>query len=123
MPLTSTYSIVACDLERREWGVAVQSRFLAVGALAPWAEAEVGAVATQSYLNPAYGFDGLKLMRDGSSAREALDRVRAGDPEAETRQVGMVDREGRAACHTGSGCFDWAGHRAGPGYAAQGNIL
>jgi uncharacterized Ntn-hydrolase superfamily protein len=123
MPFPSTYSIVACDLERREWGVAVQSRFLAVGALAPWVEAEVGAVATQSYLNTAYGIDGLALMRDGASARGALDRVLAEDAEAETRQVGMVDRDGATACHTGAECFDWAGHRDGTNYAAQGNML
>jgi len=123
MPFPSTYSIVACDLDRREWGVAVQSRFLAVGALAAWAEAEVGAVATQSFLNTAYGIEGLSQMRQGASAREALERVRAGDPEAETRQVGMVDRDGETASHTGAECFEWAGHRAGQSYAAQGNML
>src|SRR5215204_6409092 len=122
MAWSSTYSIVACDLERRDWGVAVQSRFLAVGALAAWAEAEVGAVATQSFLNTAYGEQGLDLMRQGASAREALDRVLAHDDEPEKRQVGVVDGRGETACHTGEACHEWAGHRTGPGYAVQGNM-
>jgi uncharacterized Ntn-hydrolase superfamily protein len=123
MARSSTYSIVACDLDRREWGVAVQSRFLAVGALAAWAEAEVGAVATQSFMNTAYGHTGLALIRGGLSAREALDRVLASDPEPEKRQVGVVDRGGAVAGHTGEACMDWAGHRCGDGFAAQGNML
>jgi uncharacterized Ntn-hydrolase superfamily protein len=123
MARSSTYSIVASDLDRREWGVAVQSRFLAIGALAAWVEAEVGAVATQSFMNIDYGRTGLGLIRDGLSAREALDCVLASDPEPEKRQVGVVDRDGRAASHTGDACMDWAGHRLGPGFAAQGNML
>jgi uncharacterized Ntn-hydrolase superfamily protein len=123
MARSSTYSIVACDLERREWGVAVQSRFLAIGALAPWAEAEVGAVATQSFMNTDYGRRGLRLVADGLSAGGALDRVLAADPEPEKRQVGIVDRHGTVAAHTGDACLDWAGHRLGAGFAAQGNML
>jgi uncharacterized Ntn-hydrolase superfamily protein len=123
MARSSTYSIVACDLERREWGVAVQSRFLAIGALAAWAEADVGAVATQSFMNTDYGRTGLCLIANGLSAREALDRVLASDPEPDKRQVGVVDRDGTVAGHTGDACMPWAGHRLGKGFAAQGNML
>jgi uncharacterized Ntn-hydrolase superfamily protein len=123
MARSSTYSIVAADLDRREWGVAVQSRFLAVGALVAWAEAEVGAVATQSFMNVEYGRTGLRLIGDGLSARDALERVLAADPERAKRQVGIVDRDGQAASHTGEACMDWAGHRTGAGFAAQGNML
>jgi uncharacterized Ntn-hydrolase superfamily protein len=123
MARSSTYSIVACDLDRREWGVAVQSRFLAIGALAAFAEAEVGAVATQSFMNTAYGHTGLRLIREGLSARDALDRVLASDREPEKRQVGVVDRDGTVASHTGAACMEWAGHRTGEGFAAQGNML
>jgi uncharacterized Ntn-hydrolase superfamily protein len=123
MARSSTYSIVACDLERREWGVAVQSRFLAIGALAAWAEADVGAVATQSFMNTDYGRTGLRLIANGLCAREALDRVLASDPEPDKRQVGVVDRDGTVAGHTGDACMPWAGHRLGKGFAAQGNML
>jgi uncharacterized Ntn-hydrolase superfamily protein len=119
----STFSIAACDLERREWGVAVASRFLAIGALSAWAEAEVGAVATQSWIKASYGADGLRLLAEGASAPEALERLVADDDSREQRQVGIVDRESRTATYTGSGCVDWAGDRRGPGYAAQGNML
>jgi uncharacterized Ntn-hydrolase superfamily protein len=122
-PLVATYSIVGCDLEARQWGVAVQSKFLAVGALCPFAEAEAGAVATQSYVNPRYGPDGLALLREGLSAEEAVERLTSADEGREQRQLGIVDSEGRAATYTGERCFDWAGGRTGPGYAAQGNIL
>ena len=118
-----TYSLVACDLERREWGVAVQSKFLAVGSLVGWADAEVGAVATQAFANPRYGPDGLALLRDGLSADEVVERLTAADDEREQRQLGVVDSEGGAASFTGAACFDWAGGRTGAGYAAQGNIL
>jgi uncharacterized Ntn-hydrolase superfamily protein len=119
----STYSIVACDPERRELGVAVQSKFLAVGSLVPWAEADVGAVATQAWMNPAFGPDGLALLREGFGAEAALERLVAGDAGRERRQVGIVDASGAAAAYTGSSCLDWAGSRIGPGYAVQGNIL
>jgi uncharacterized Ntn-hydrolase superfamily protein len=118
-----TYSLVACDLERREWGVAVQSKFLAVGAAVPYCEAEVGAIATQSYVNVAYGPDGLALLRNGAPAGEAVRFLTASDQERELRQLGIVDRLGRSATFTGSGCHAWAGGRTGDGYAAQGNIL
>jgi uncharacterized Ntn-hydrolase superfamily protein len=118
-----TYSIVACDLERREWGVAVASKFLAIGALSAWAEPEVGAVATQSWIRAAYGPDGLRLLAEGASAAEALRRLLAGDELREQRQVGIVDRSGGAATHTGAQCLHWAGDRRGPAYAAQGNML
>jgi uncharacterized Ntn-hydrolase superfamily protein len=118
-----TYSIVACDLERGEWGVAVASKFLAIGALSAWAEPEVGAVATQSWIRAAYGPDGLRLLAGGTSAAEALGRLLADDELREQRQVGIVDRSGGAATHTGAQCLDWAGDRQGPAYAAQGNML
>jgi uncharacterized Ntn-hydrolase superfamily protein len=101
----------------------VQSKFLAVGALCPFAEAEVGAVATQSYVNPRYGPDGLALLREGLSAEEAVERLTSADEGRAQRQLGIVDSEGRAATYTGERCFDWAGGRTGEGYAAQGNIL
>jgi uncharacterized Ntn-hydrolase superfamily protein len=119
----ATYSIVACDLEARQWGVAVQSKFLAVGSVVPWAEPEVGAVATQSYANPRYGPDGLAHLRDGLSAEEAIARLTGDDDGRDQRQVGVVDANGRAATFTGTACHDWAGGRVGDGYAAQGNIL
>jgi uncharacterized Ntn-hydrolase superfamily protein len=122
-PLVATYSIAACDLEARQWGVAVQSKFLAVGSLCPFAEPEVGAIATQSFVNPRYGPDGLALLRQGLSADEVVERLTAADDGRDQRQLGVVDAQGRAATFTGDQCFDWAGGRTGDGYAAQGNIL
>jgi len=122
-PLVATYSIAACDLEARQWGVAVQSKFLAVGSLCPFAEPEVGAVATQSYVNPRYGPDGLALLRQGLSVEETVERLTAADDGRAQRQLGIVDGQGRSATYTGSECFDWAGGRTGRCYAAQGNIL
>jgi uncharacterized Ntn-hydrolase superfamily protein len=119
----STYSIVACDLAAGQWGVAVQSKFLAVGSVVPWAEPHVGAVATQSYANPRYGPDGLALLRDGLDAAAVVARLTEADDERESRQLGVVDAKGGSASFTGSGCHDWAGGRTGSGYAAQGNIL
>jgi uncharacterized Ntn-hydrolase superfamily protein len=119
----STYSIVACDLDAGQWGVAVQSKFLAVGAIVPWAEPKVGAIATQSYANPRYGPDGLALLREGASAQEVVDRLTAADGGRRQRQLGVVDGQGRGASFTGEGCMAWAGGRTGPSYAAQGNIL
>jgi uncharacterized Ntn-hydrolase superfamily protein len=121
--VVATYSIVACDLEAGQWGVATQSKFLAVGSVVPWAEANVGAVATQSYANPSYGPDGLRLLRDGLSAEDAVTRLTDADQGRKQRQLGIVDGGGGAATYTGSGCHAWAGGRTGPCFAAQGNIL
>lgn len=119
----ATYSICACDLEAGRWGVATQSKFLAVGSVVPWAEPHVGAIATQSYANPRYGPDGLELLRDGMSAEAVVERLTAADPDRSLRQLGVVDGQGRAATYTGEGCHAWAGGHTGEGYAAQGNIL
>ena len=123
MATPSTYSIVACDLEAGQWGVAVQSKFLAVGSIVPWAEPQVGAIATQSYANPRYGPDGLALLRQGLSAEEVVERLTSADEGRAQRQLGVVDAQGRGATFTGDGCLEWAGGRTGTGYAAQGNIL
>ena len=122
-PLVSTYSIAACDLERGQWGVATQSKFLAVGSIVPWAEPGAGAIATQAYANPRYGPDGLALLRQGLSAEEVVRRLTEADDGRDERQLGVVDAAGQGATYTGSGCLDWAGGRAGTGFAAQGNIL
>ena len=119
----STYSLVACDLEREEWGVAVASKFLAIGALSAWAQPEVGAVATQSWIKASYGTDGLRLLEQGASASEALAKLLAADDGRDQRQVGIIDRAGRTAVHTGRECMEWSGDRQGPFYAAQGNLL
>lgn len=121
--LVATYSIVGCDLDARQWGVAVQSKFLAVGSVVPWAEAEVGAIATQAYANPSYGPNGLTLLREGLSASEVVERLTAADDGRDDRQLGVVDAQGGSASWTGPGCNDWAGGRTGSCYAAQGNIL
>jgi uncharacterized Ntn-hydrolase superfamily protein len=121
--VVATYSIVACDLDAGRWGVATQSKFLAVGSVVPWAAPHVGAVATQSYANPRYGPDGLALLRQGMSADEVVKRLTEADDGREHRQLGVVDARGDAATYTGSECHDWAGGRTGDGYAAQGNIL
>jgi uncharacterized Ntn-hydrolase superfamily protein len=123
MARPSTYSIVACDLQAREWGVAVESKFLAVGWGVPSAEPEVGAIATQALANLRYGADGLALLRDGLSAEETVARLTEADDGRDHRQLGVVDREGRAATYTGSQCLEWAGGMTGEGYAAQGNLL
>ena len=121
--LVSTYSICACDLEAQQWGVAVQSKFLAVGSVVPWAEPFVGAIATQAYANPRYGPDGLVLLREGLSADETVRSLTDADEDRAQRQLGIVDGQGRGATHTGVDCNEWAGGRTGAGYAAQGNIL
>ena len=118
-----TFSIVACDLEEQSWGVAVASKFPAVGAVVPWAQAGVGAVATQSFANTSFGPRGLALMETGLSAQETLERLLEDDPDRELRQVGLVDVKGGSATFSGNGCFEWAGGIAGNGYAIQGNIL
>lgn len=119
----STFSIVACDPSRKEWGVGVQSKFLAVGAVVPWARAGVGAVATQSYANFLYGPEGLDMMAKGMAAEEVIKELTEPDEEHALRQVGVVDAEGRAAAFTGEDCHDWAGHLVGDGFTCQGNIL
>ena len=118
-----TYSIVGCDLEAREWGVAVQSKFLAVGSAVPFAAAEVGAIATQALANVAYGPDGLALLREGQSASDVVAELTRADDGRDDRQLGVVDAQGGGATFTGSACVEWAGGLAGACYAAQGNIL
>jgi len=122
-PIVATFSIAACDLEASQWGVAVESKFLAVGSVVSWAEPGVGAVATQAYANPRYGPDGLAFLRRGASAEETVERLTQADGDREHRQLGVVDGKGRGATFSGSECNDWAGGRIGPCYAAQGNIL
>jgi uncharacterized Ntn-hydrolase superfamily protein len=119
----ATYSIAACDLEAGQWGVATQSKFLAVGSVVPWAEPHVGAIATQAWANPRYGPNGLRLLRDGRSAAEAVAELTAADEGRDHRQLGIVDAAGDGATYTGGECLEWAGGIAGPGFAAQGNIL
>jgi uncharacterized Ntn-hydrolase superfamily protein len=119
----STFSIVAYDPNESALGIAVASKFLAVGSVVPWARAGCGAVATQSYANTAFGPQGLDLMAAGISASEALEQVLASDPGREQRQVGMIDHRGGASTFTGSGCHEWAGGLTGKGFAIQGNIL
>jgi uncharacterized Ntn-hydrolase superfamily protein len=119
----STYSIVACDLDQREWGIAVESKFLAVGSVVPWAKPEIGAVATQALANVSYGPNGLELLRRGLSAEETVARLTEADEGRAERQLGVVDARGQAASYTGSACVDWAGGTTGECYAAQGNIL
>ena len=121
--LVATYSIAACDLDTGQWGVATQSKFLAVGAVVPWAEPHVGAIATQAYANPRYGPEGLKLLREKISAEEVVERLTSADEGRDQRQLGVVDAAGRSATYTGSECLEWAGGKTGPCYAAQGNIL
>ncbi len=121
--IITTFSIVAADLATGDLGIAVASKFLACGAVVPWASAGAGAVATQSFANTAYGPDGIRMMRDGLSARETLAKLLAEDAGRDLRQVGLVDARGGAAAHTGPGCHAWAGHNVGEGFACQGNIL
>ena len=123
MPPLSTFSIVAFDPAAQEWGVATQSKFLAVGAVVPWARAGAGAVATQSYANTTFGPEGLALMAAGLSAPLALEKLLAADDGRATRQVGLVDARGEAATFTGRECLPWAGGITGSHFAAQGNIL
>ena len=121
--LVATFSIVAFDPETDSLGVAVQSKFLAVGSVVPWASAGVGAVATQAMANYNYGPHGLELMARGKTAAETIEELTSADEDREHRQVGVVDGKGTAATFTGSECFEWAGGITGEHYAAQGNIL
>ncbi len=119
----NTFSIVGRDPANGDLGIAVQSKFLAVGAVVPWARAGVGAVATQSWANTSYGPRGLDLLAGGKSPQEALAALTSSDDHADQRQAGIVDAQGRSATFTGPACVSWAGGVAGPNFAAQGNIL
>jgi len=119
----ATFSIVAADLEKGDWGVAVASKFIAVGALVPWAKAKIGAIVTQAWANISYGTKGLELLARGLSAKKVLDKLLADDEMRDHRQVGIVDWNGDVAAWTGSKCFEWAGHVIGDHYVALGNIL
>jgi len=121
--LIHTFSIVACDPKTGEMGVAVASKFLAVGSIVPWAKAGVGALATQSWANTGFGPEGLDLLAGGKSAQETLEALLAGDENREWRQVGIVDRNGQTAAFTGKNCHDYAWHIVGDGYCVQGNLL
>ena len=125
LAIPSTFSLVAYDFENGDLGVIVQSKFPAVGALVPWAKAGVGAVATQAWVEPAFGPWGLKHLSEGMSARETVEILIQNDDESmrEHRQFGIVDSEGRAAAYTGKECMEWAGHITGDGFTCQGNIL
>ncbi|MFQ5498501.1 MAG: DUF1028 domain-containing protein [Candidatus Zixiibacteriota bacterium] len=119
----ATFSIVAGDSITGELGVAVASRFFAVGSVVPWAKAGIGAVATQSYANTTYGWRGLELLEQGLTPQQAIDSLKSTDSDRERRQVGIVAADGNSATFTGYECNSWAGGRKGPGYAIQGNIL
>src|ERR1700687_5278500 len=112
--IVATYSIAACDLETGQWGVATQSKFLAVGSVVPWAEPKAGAVATQAYANPRYGPDGLALLRAGHDAGGVVDQLVSADEGRGHRQLGVVDGRGGSATYTGSECLEWAGGTTGP---------
>ena len=122
-PVVATYSIAACDLDAGQWGVATQSKFLAVGSVVPWARPGVGAIATQAYANPRYGPDGLALLEQGLAAAQVVERLTESDDGRDHRQLGVVDGHGGSATYTGSECMDWAGGMTGDCFAAQGNIL
>ena len=119
----STFSIVAADVHAGEVGCAVQSKYFSVGSVVPWARAGIGAAATQAAGVAVYGERALAELARGADPADALERVLAGDSGRETRQLGLVTADGRAAAFTGADCLDWAGHRVGPGFAVQGNIL
>lgn len=121
--LVATFSIVAANPETGEVGVAVQSKFLAVGSVVPWAKANVGAVATQSWANTAYGPEGLELLEKGLSPEEVIDKLIADDPGRSLRQVAVINANGEASAFTGHECYDWAGHKIGKHHSCQGNIL
>jgi len=122
-PLVHTYSIVARDAETGEMGVAVQSHWFSVGSIVTWAEAGVGAIATQSFVNPAYGPRGLELMKSGLSAEEALKALLLVDEGRDVRQIAFVDVNGKVAAHTGAKCIEAAGHHVGSGYSVQANMM
>ncbi|MFD1031293.1 DUF1028 domain-containing protein [Metaplanococcus flavidus] len=121
--LVATFSIVGADPKTGEVGVGVQSKFLAVGAVVPWAKANVGAVATQSWANTKYGPEGLELLEKGLSPEEVIAKLVADDPGRNLRQVAVINADGEASAFTGEECFEWAGHKIGKNHSAQGNIL
>ncbi len=123
VPRFGTFSIVAYDRAHASWGVAVQSKFISVGSVVPWARANVGALATQAFANVRYGPEGLRMLAKGRSAGDVVRSLTGADPGKDERQLGVVDRRGEAAAFTGSKCMDWAGHETGDGFACQGNIL
>ncbi len=118
-----TYSMVAYDADEQSWGVAVASKFLAVGSLVSWAQADAGAVATQAFVKVSFGPNGLALLAQGHAATTVLETLLRNDSGVAARQVGLVDAHGGVAAHTGENCHDWAGHKLGDGFACQGNIL
>lgn len=118
-----TFSIVAYDRKRKEWGVGVASRVLAVGAIVPFAKAGVGAIATQSYANKSYGPNGLKMLADGKSAEEVVKALTSADKGRDFRQLGIIDAKGNTANYTGKKCVSWAGAKTGANYSCQGNLL
>lgn len=119
----NTFSIVAYDPDEQAWGTAVASKFLAAASLVTWAQAGVGAVATQSYAKVGFGPDGLALMAQGKTAQETLTELLKDDPKREQRQVGLIDAQGNVAAHTGQFCHEWAGHKTGRFFSVQGNLL
>nr|MDO8135351.1 DUF1028 domain-containing protein [Candidatus Njordarchaeum guaymaensis] len=121
--LASTFSIVAFDPVTKDLGVTVQSRYFSVGSVVPWAEAGVGAIATQSFVNVSYGPRGLQLLKEGLNVDEVIGRLTRDDEGKDFRQLGIVDSKGNASAFTGSRCLEWAGSKVGKNYAAQGNIL
>jgi uncharacterized Ntn-hydrolase superfamily protein len=121
--IVNTFSIVGFDPETKELGIAVQSKFLAVGAVVPWAKADVGAIATQALANLDYGEKGLEYLKEGLSPNEVIKKLRELDDDDQTRQVGIVDVKGNSGTFTGEECYDWAGGIAGENFACQGNIL
>jgi len=118
-----TWSIIARDELSGQFGVAVATRFFAVGARVPYIAPHIGAIATQALVNPYYGIDGLKLLREGRQPRDVVATVIAADPGRESRQLHIIDASGRIACHTGADCVGWAGHREGNGFSVAGNML
>ncbi len=122
-PLAHTFSIVARDAATGEMGVAVQSHWFSVGSIVSWAEAGVGAVATQSFVDPAYGPRGLELMKSGLSAEQALEALLLVDEGREVRQVAFIDNDGNVAAHTGAKCIEAAGNHVGEGYSVQANMM
>lgn len=122
-PVVATFSIVAFDPQARQWGIAVQSRVLAVGSIVPFGRAGVGAIATQSYANTTFGPRGLQMLSAGKSAQETLDALLADDPGRQQRQVAIVDSKGGVAHFTGERCLHWAGAKSGEHFVCLGNIL